>query len=452
MYNYTILIVDDEKVQREALAGFLRKKDYKIIQANSAIQAIDFLKSQTIDLVLTDLRMPEMDGTQLLVEIKKINPQVQVVLMTAYGTIETAIEAMKNGAADFITKPVDLKQLEIIITRALEKKQLVSENIKLKKILSNQSKPTNIISTSAEMEQALNTGLRAAPSKASVLIYGESGTGKELFARAIHQASDRNDNPFIAVNLAALPENLVESELFGYEKGSFTGATAMRKGRFEQANSGTLFIDEVGDIPAATQVKLLRVLQEQQFERIGGNQPIHVDVRMIAATHKNLQELIHAGTFRQDLYYRLNVVQVELPSLRERKSDIPVLVNHFIKKYSNLNGIQIDSISKEAMDALLKYNFPGNVRELENIIEQAVVLCRFNIIEKNNLPSHISTIKRAATGKTFQQKVELLEIELIMEALKKANWIQTKAAELLDMTERNLRYKMQKYDIKKPSA
>ena len=453
MPRYNILVVDDEEAQRDALAGFLKKKGYQIYTASSGREALDEIRSQAIDLVLTDLRMPELDGVELLKATKELNPDVDVIVMTAYGSIEGATEAMKQGAADFLTKPVDLEQLEMTIAKTLERKQLLSENRRLRELVGERLQFGGIISASRAMDQALSIASRAAASKATVLITGESGVGKELVAKAIHYASPRADRAFIAVNMAALSENLVESELFGHEKGAFTGADKFRKGRFELADGGTLFIDEVGDVPLNTQIKLLRVLQEQEIERVGSAEPIKVDVRVIAATNRPLEEMVRKGEFREDLYYRLNVIKIPLPPLRERRADIPLLVDHFLRKYAEMNGKKITGISKEAMDMLMKYNYPGNVRELENIIEQAVVLCRDEVITTQDLPATLQAAlfesPESLDEGTFQERVEAFEKRLIREALQQADYVQTKAAQILGMSERHLRYKLQKYGLKK---
>ncbi len=453
MSKYSVLVVDDEAAQREALSGFLKKKGYQVSTAQSGKEAIEKVKNAPIDLVLTDLRMPDADGMEVLQKTKEVNPDVDVIVMTAFGSIEGATNAMKDGAIDFITKPIDLGQLEMTLTRALERKQLISENKRLRQLVDERLQFGGIITKSRIMEEALSIASRAAFSKATILITGESGTGKELVAKAIHFASPRAEQPFIAVNMAALPENLVESELFGHEKGAFTGADKLRKGRFEMANKGTLFIDEVGDVPLNTQVKLLRVLQEQQFERVGSAEPIRVDVRVIAATNRSLEEMVRNGTFREDFYYRLNVVKIHLPALRERRADIPLLVNHFLKKFAKINSKDISGISKEAMDLLMKYDYPGNVRELENIIEQSVVLCRDDVITTADLPPHVRGEKIGMDqfdieNGTFQERVEAFEKRLITDALQKANGVQTRAAEILGMSERHLRYKLQKYGMK----
>jgi two-component system NtrC family response regulator len=453
MPNYNILVVDDEQAQRETLSGFLEKKGYHSLTASSGREAIEKVQSLSVDLILTDLRMPDLDGQEVLKRAKEINPDIDVVVMTAYGSIDSATLAMKAGAVDFLTKPIDLTQLEIILDKTLERKQLLSENRRLRTMVDEKFKLPGIVTSSSAMDEALSVTSRVAKSKASILITGESGTGKELIAKVIHHASDRSDGPFVAVNMAALPDNLVESELFGHEKGAFTGADKFRKGRFEMADVGTLFIDEVGDIPLTTQVKLLRVLQEQQFERVGSSNPVRVNVRVIAATNKNLEKMVSDGTFREDFYYRLNVVKIALPPLRKRKTDIPLLVDHFIRRFTESYGKPVKGFSKEAMDLLIKYSFPGNVRELENIVERAIVLARDDMITTSDLPG---TVKGESLEKTciettsgnFQDRVESFEKELIIQALQESNGVQTKAAELLGMTERHLRYKLKKYGMK----
>ncbi len=413
MSRPTILIVDDEAAQRETLAGYLEKKGYAVKTAESGVQALESIQESTIDLVITDMRMPEMDGSALMRHIKVLNPQIDVIVMTAYGSIESATETMKNGATDFITKPIDLEQLEMTVKKTLDRKQLLWENERLRDLVQERYSFDGIISNSGAMTEALSIAARVAPSRSTVLITGESGTGKELIAKAIHVSSPRAEKPFIAVNIAALSDHLVESELFGHEKGAFTGANQQRIGRFEAAEDGSLFIDEVGDIPHATQVKLLRVLQEQQIERIGSSRAIPVDVRVIAATNQPLEKMVKDGRFRHDLYYRLNVVKIKLPPLRERKTDIPLLIDSFIRKYTKLNQKNIKGFSREAMDKLLKHDFPGNVRELENIVEQAVVLGRHDIITVEDLPVTLSeasgTQEQGISGRTFAEKVENLK-------------------------------------------
>jgi two-component system NtrC family response regulator len=453
MKDYNILVIDDEAAQRDVLTGYLKKKGYKIFSASSGKEGIETARTNSVDIILSDFKMPDLNGIEVLEHVKKLNPEISFVIVTAYGTVENAVKAMRLGAFDYISKPVDLDELDLMIERIIEHKNLKSENQLLKTQLQEKYKISSIVSQSQKMEEVINVAARVADSKANVLITGENGTGKEVLAKAIHYISPRKDAAFVAVNVPALTETLLESELFGHEKGAFTGADKMKKGRFEIADGGTIFLDEVGDIPQSIQVKLLRVLQEHQFERVGGTEKIEVDVRIIAATNKNLDEKIKDGTFREDLYYRLNVVSVKIPPLRERKEDILPMIESFIDKYSKENNkVKLD-ISKEAADVLMKYNYPGNVRELENIIERAVVLTRGNVITLNDLPINIKGFKEektlAALGKgTLTEQVEAIEKQLIFDALQESGGNQTKAGKLLGLTERNLRYKLKKYNIK----
>lgn len=452
--EYSILIIDDEQSQREVLKGFLEKKNYKVITASSGNEGLELINQEQVDIVLSDYKMPDKTGIEVLEEVKRINPEISFVLMTAYGTIENAVKAMRLGAYDYLSKPIDLEELELLLGKIIENKSLKSEVNFLRQQLQEKFKIDSFVSTSPKMQEVLSVAARAAESKATVLITGESGTGKEVLAKSIHYISTRKDKPFVAVNVPALPETLLESELFGHEKGAFTGADKTRMGRFELANKGTIFLDEIGDIPMNLQVKLLRVLQEHKIERLGSNDSIDVDVRVIAATHQNLEQKIKDGTFREDLFYRLNVISIHIPPLRERKEDIMPLIEHFIKKYAQENDKPNLEISKEAVDYLMKYNYPGNVRELENIIERAVVLSRQNIITVNDLPSNVKGFKTETDPifdeeKTLTEQVEALEKKLIYDALTKANGNQSLAGRMLGITERNLRYKMQKYGIKK---
>lgn len=452
--RFQILIVDDENVQLEMLKGFLIKQGYGVDTAEDGKRGLEKFKRGSFDLILTDLRMPGMDGLQLLKEVKRLNPEVVVVMLTAYATVGTAVAAMKEGAYDYLTKPIELDELLLLIQRVSREIGLSQENRELKEQLREKFKVDFIVSISRRMEEALNLVKRVAQSPATVLILGESGTGKELIARAIHYASLRKEKPFVKVNCAALPENLLESELFGHEKGAFTGAVGRRVGRFEQADQGTIFLDEIGDLSPALQSKLLRVLQEKEFERVGSSQTIKVDVRVISATNRNLEEAIQKGTFREDLYYRFNVVTITLPPLRERKEDIPPLVEHFLKKYSRENNKAVVSVTKEAKDLLINHNYPGNIRELENIIERAVVLCRGDTITRQDLPLNLQeseveeSLDRARkSGRSLPETLEEIERHRIAQALQKSGGVQTRAAEELGISERVLRYKMKKYKI-----
>lgn len=451
--DYTILVVEDEPVQLESLAGFLVKQGYRILKTARPEQALTLAKEYAVDLILSDFKMPGMSGVDLLDTVKKMNPSIQVIIMTAYGTIESATNAMKLGAADYITKPIDLYRLQVVIRNIVERSLLISENRLLRQQLSDRFSFDGLISESREMSNVLNVAGRVAESTASVLITGETGTGKELIARTVHFSGSRRDKPFLAVNCAALPENLLENELFGHEKGAFTGADRQRKGRFEMADGGTLFIDEVGEIPLSLQVKLLRVLQEKTFERIGSSSPIQANVRIVAATNRDLDAMVKDGTFRQDLFYRLNVVSIKIPPLRERRKDIPPLAEVFIRRFASENNKRIAGISREAMDSLMKYAYPGNVRELENIIQQSVVLTRNETIMREDLPARVNESSLQNSGwisgsGSLPEKAEAFEKSLILEALESSGHVQTKAAELLGIGERHLRYKLKKYGLK----
>ncbi|MFA5011905.1 MAG: sigma-54 dependent transcriptional regulator [Ignavibacteria bacterium] len=455
MMDTIILIVDDERTQRQVLSGDLKSRGFKVLEADSAETALDTVRKNIIDVILTDLKMPGASGIDLLTNLKEINPDISVVIMTAYASVETAVQALKNGAYDFITKPYNLDEIELVIKRIIEKNNLKSELKFLKEQLESSNKLEGVITNSLKMKRVIDVAARVAASKASVLILGESGTGKEVLARAVHYASKRKDKLFVPVNCAALNENLLESELFGHEKGAFTGAEKMHKGRFEIADEGTIFLDEIGDLPMHLQVKLLRVLQEEQFERVGGTTTIKVDVRVISATNKSIEDLIKDGKFREDLFYRLNVVNIQLPPLRERKEDISILISEFLKKYLKETDKTKLEFSKEALDLLMKYNYPGNIRELENIVHHSIVLSRNEIITTEDLPIGIKTPGSELDldscfeeGTSLTEKVELLERTLVTNALKKTNGNQTAAAKLLGISERNLRYRLEKWGVK----
>ena len=453
MQQTRILIMDDEARERTRIEAFLAQKGYDVLAVGSAPEAVDAIRRERFEAFLTDCNVPGVDALRTSDEVRKINPDMAVIIMTAFGTIETAVKAIKAGAYDYLPKPIDLDQLVVLLERVSERQNLIRENTELKERLRDRYKFDEIVSTSHAMEEALNLAGRVASSNATVLLRGESGTGKELVAKAIHYNSPRAAFPLVKVNCAALPETLLESELFGHEKGAFTGATARRIGRFEAADRGTLFLDEIGELAPGMQVKLLRALQEREFERVGGNQTIKTDVRVIAATNRDLEKAIKDGAFREDLYYRLNVVSVVIPPLRERKEDIPGLLDFFIKKYGEENKKNISAISAEARDLLMRYTYPGNVRELENIIERAVVLSKRGLITSADLPIHIQTAitEGKAPSRDLQgslnETLDTVERGLILEALKETGGVQTRAAERLGISERVLRYKLKKFKI-----
>jgi DNA-binding NtrC family response regulator len=453
MKKLHILIIEDGQSQREMLRDFLLKEGHRVADAENGEIGIRSVQTGYFDLILLDYKMPGMDGMEVLRQIKAINPQIDVVIITAYGTIETAVEALKAGAIDYITKPIEFDELMLLVDRVAERRLLIRENEIMRQQLKETGVTTdNIIYRGARMRELINMAGRVAPSRTTVLLQGESGTGKELMARLIHHLSPRMNKSIIVVNCGALPETLLESELFGHEKGAFTGASARRIGRFEEAEGGTLFLDEIGEISLPVQVKLLRFLQEREFQRLGGNQTIHADVRIISATNQNLEARVKEGTFREDLFYRLNVVMMSLPPLRERKEDIPALIDHFLKKYSQANGKEIIGLTSEAQDMLVKYDYPGNVRELGNIMERAVVIAREDLISLEDLPFRDTDDHGASGFKSdagiLRQSLEELERQMIMAAMEKVGDHQTKAAEALGISERMLRYKLKKYGLK----
>jgi len=446
----TLLIVDDEKNYLVVLEALLSPEGYEIMTSDKAQDALRLLREADVDLVLTDMKMPGMSGMELLEEAKKIKPEVPVIMMTAYGTIEMAVEAMKKRAYDYITKPFQNEELKLTLRKALENYRLVKENRRLSEALSDRHGYRNIVGKSKPMLKVYELIGKVAQSKASVLITGPSGTGKELIAKAIHYESPRKDSPFISVNCGALAETLLESELFGHEKGAFTGAIAMKKGRFELADGGTLFLDEIGDMSFPLQVKLLRILQEMEFERVGGTKTIKVDVRVLSASNRNLKEDVASGVFREDLFYRLNVIHIEVPSLRERMEDVRLLVTHFIGKYG---GKKIE-LTPQAWEALYAYSWPGNIRELENVIERAVVLNSGGLIDLKDLPAEFTKAKGDLDVDRFippeallQSTLEEIEEKLIRRALKQSGNVQSHAAEQLGITKSLIQHKMKKYNI-----
>jgi DNA-binding NtrC family response regulator len=438
-----ILIVEDEEKLRRVLELQLRSADFEVEQAETAEAGLKM--ADRADLVLTDLRLPGMDGLELIHVIRRQNTRTPIVVMTAFGTIETAVNAMKAGAADFLLKPFSLDHMMTVIRKALDVRALEDENRKLREELGHRYEFDNIIGRSTAMQEIFATIERVAPTRATVLLAGESGVGKDLIARAIHYKSPRRDRPFVKINCTALPENLMESELFGYEKGAFTGANATKPGRFEQADTGTAFLDEIGDVPAAIQVKLLRVLQEREFERLGSNKTRHIDVRIIAATNQDLRAALEQGTFREDLYYRLNVVPLNIPPLRERTEDIPFLAEHFVKKLAAANASPVESITEEAIRRLLGYHWPGNVRELENVIERSLVLCSGTRLDAADIRLDTAPRARERSAEDFLPEglsLDEYEQSIIREALRRAAGNKSQAARLLGLTRNALRYRL----------
>ncbi len=441
-----ILIVDDEVSTTETLQGFLQKKGYIVKTEHDPTTALTLVQETEFDLMIADYRMPKMNGLELIEKVREADPVIAIIMISAYGNIETAVKIMKSGASDYLTKPIDLKELLLLIDKCIDNKRLLVENRQLKEILQEKFRFENIVGNSSALNEVMSMVQRVASSHATVILRGESGTGKELIAFALHFASDRKDKPFVKVSCAALPESLLESELFGHIKGSFTGAITDRKGKFEEADTGTIFLDEIGDISSTTQTKLLRVLQEREFERVGSNQTIKVDVRIIAATNKDLEEAVKMKEMREDLYYRLNVVPIFIPPLRKRREDIIPLVEHFISKFAKENNRNIKGITQEAQKTLIKYSYPGNIRELENIIERAIVLARDDIITIKDLPLTV-TSSHQEEDKPQSPFLELMPLEdaekaLIEMALQKHNGVQTRAAKELGISERALRYKI----------
>lgn len=452
----TILVVDDERGQREILKTILESEGYSVGTASGAQDAINAIQKNHFDLVITDLKMPGMDGHGLLKHVLKEKPATSVVMITAHGSIDSAVESIRQGAFDYLTKPLDREKLLIVAEKAVEKSRLLSENLHLKEQLEKQFRPEGIIGNDSKMREVFRIIKKVSGSSATVLIYGESGTGKELIAKALHYTSPRSSRPFMAINCAAIPENLLETELFGYEKGAFTGAYARNVGLFEAADEGTIFLDEIGDMNLALQAKLLRVIQEREIRRVGGSSRIKVDVRIIAATNKDLDIEIKSGKFREDLYYRLNVIAFKLPPLRDRKSDIPELAAYFIKKYNESFDKNIKGFSDEAMNMLMNYNWPGNVRQMEAVIERAIILSDGEVIDIESLPTEIMTRPITLGNMDFELpengiSFEEFEKEMIIKAMAKSNGVLGRAANLLGMSYRTLQYRLNKFGIEKES-
>jgi DNA-binding NtrC family response regulator len=456
MSSKKILVVDDAREVRDLMKEFLAGEGFEVSSAHNGLVASRMVGREDFDMVITDIRMPKMDGMKLLETIKRTNPQVIVIVITGYGTIDAAVRAMRLGAYEYITKPVMLDELRLVIHKAFEHQQLRSDNRMLQRQLKTKYRFKNFIGDSDIMQEIFRFIEKIANTDSTVLVYGDSGTGKELVARAIHYNSDRCQKPLIPVNCGAIPEDLLESELFGYEKGAFTGALKTRMGRFELANGGTVFLDEIGDMSPALQVKILRVLQGREFERVGGVKTIKVDIRVIAATNKDLEKAVAEGKFREDLYYRLNVIPVVLPPLRERKSDIPLLINHCIKRFKQEKRLSVEGMTEEAVKYFMDYSWPGNVRELENLIERLVILKGKGVVDVDDLPDKllghkgevpVPEIRIPEDGIPFNAAVSQFERELILQALNRTDWVKNRAAKLLHLNRTTLVEKMKKIKL-----
>jgi len=450
--NPNILIVDDDASHRRMLEAVLTAEGYAVAHAEDGRRAVSAVEERFYDLILMDVRMSRMGGIEALKQIKEISPGIPIIIMTAYASVGTAVDGLKSGAHDYLTKPLDIDELKILVDKALQFRRLEQENRYLKERIGDQFDFSNIIGRSSAMKTLFETISLVAPTEATVLIVGESGTGKELIANAIHQNSPRRDKPLITVNCAALPETLLESELFGHEKGAFTGATGRKQGRFRQAHTGSIFLDEIAEMSSALQPKLLRVLQEQSFEPIGGTQTIHVDIRVIAATNRHLETEIEAGRFREDLYYRLNVVTLPIPPLRERREDILLLADHFLKKYAEKNKRLIKGFAPRTTDFLMRYSWPGNVRELENAVERAVILARGDMITPEDLPDSIrgsNPEDEPAAPPSFHRGKSLKEMEkeMILQTLEDTDGNRTRTAEILGISRRTLQMKLKEYGV-----
>jgi len=441
-----LLIVDDEKNIREGVGEAFNREGYEVMLAEDGSKALTVVKNNDIDLIITDLKMLGLSGTELMDKVQKINKNIPIIILTAHGSVENAVECMRKGAYDYRTKPVNLKELSLLVSRALSWSALEKENEDLHHKLNNRYGINKIIGHSPQIERVFEVVKTVAPTKTNVLITGESGTGKELIANAIHALSDRSKNPFVKVHCSALATGLLESELFGHEKGAFTGASRQHRGRFELANQGSIFLDEIGDIDANIQVKLLRVLQERSFERVGGEQNMNVDVRLITATNKDLFELVKDGNFREDLYYRLKVVHIEVPPLRERKSDIPILVDSFLNEFCRENNKKEKTLDRKAMAAIEQYSWPGNIRELKNVLENLVVLSKGNVITRADLPENIRN-DRAPSSMQFSPGKSMSEYEkdIIISTLTFVNGNKSKAAEILGIGRKTLHRKLEIY-------
>jgi two-component system response regulator PilR (NtrC family) len=455
MADARILVVDDERSMREVLFSMLKNEGYDVTVADGGEAAIETVRRETFDAIITDVRMPKVDGLQVLKAAKDLSPNTVVIMITAFGSSETAVEAMKLGAYDYITKPFKYDEVALNIRRALERKRLRDENLNLKRRLETQYRFENIIGKSAKIVEVFDTIRKIADSNSTVMVTGESGTGKELVAQAIHFNSQRRDKPFISVNCGAIPEGLMESELFGHVKGAFTGAVANKVGLFSAADGGTLFLDEITEIPSLLQVKLLRAIQEREIRRVGDTKDIKVDVRLIAATNKDLEAAVGDGTLREDLFYRLNVIPIHLPALRERSEDIPLLVAHFLQKFGTELGKDVQGVAPEALALLEQYHWPGNIRELENVVERALVLGTGKVLTAESLPESVrrqrqprgADLDLPEAGLDLEATLDQIERRLLEKALERTKGVQTRAAEVLRLSFRQFRYKLQKHNL-----
>ncbi len=453
-----VLVVDDDPAVRDVLQEFLMQEEYSVSTAEDGAAAIQAVKDSVIHIVITDFQLPDIDGLEIIDRLAKLDAKIIPIMMTGFGTIETAVRAMKSGAFDFITKPFDLETVAVVVRKAAEFLRLRQENHLLRKAVRDQYRLEHLVGASEPIQQVMEFVHKVADSDSTVMIQGESGTGKELVARMLHFNSLRKDRPLVPVNCGAIPENLLESELFGHEKGAFTGATHSRMGRFELANGGTIFLDEIGEMSLPLQVKILRVLQEREFERVGGNRTIHVDVRIIAATNQDLETLVEEKRFRKDLFYRLNVIPIVIPPLRERRSDIPLLIDHFLTRFNQSKHTTVSGLASDALQMLTEYDWPGNIRELENMIERLVVLKKYGILSVGDLPEKICRrspgpelkeqfIRFSEDGINLSREVEQYEKHLIMEALRKANGVTSRAAQLLHLNRTTLVEKLKRKGV-----
>ena len=458
MNQLHVLVVDDDSAVRDVLQEALTQEEYSVSTAEDGAAAIQAVKDSVVHIVITDFQLPDIDGLAIIDRLAKLDAKIIPIMMTGFGTIETAVRAMKSGAFDFITKPFDLEAVAVVVRKAAEFLRLRQENHLLRKAVRDQYRLEQLVGASEPIQQVMEFVRKVADSDSTVMIQGESGTGKELVARMLHFNSLRKDRPLVPVNCGAIPENLLESELFGHEKGAFTGATHARMGRFELANGGTIFLDEIGEMSLPLQVKLLRVLQEREFERVGGNRTIHVDVRIVAATNQDLETLVEEKRFRKDLFYRLNVIPIVIPPLRERRSDIPLLIDHFLTRFNQTKHTEISSLAPDALHLLTEYDWPGNIRELENMIERLVVLKKRGVLSIGDLPDKICRkssgtelkeqfIRFSEDGINLSREVEQYEKHLIMEALRKANGVTSRAAQLLQLNRTTLVEKLKRKGV-----